>query len=335
MTNKDLTKGLPPDENEEKQPEMLVNDYGSTLDPAVVVEEADRTVLLTNDETMIIEKEPRIDIVPANRPRKIYSGMWGPTEIATVGIAGLAVLLTILVYVFLVIPSDRELAADRAERDRLERELASANSKYGNITSTETQVSKLIESVNDFELNNLPVAAVGKNTLYQRINSLIASYGLVNTSGPDYVPLETADQNAGQEERGRGKFRSIFPGVYITMTLDGSYQDLRRFIADIERSSDFLIISAIELEPADSENPQGKPQTARSDQQSPAGPQPAGPNGLDVVNNPGRFVVPRQTQAPAQPRGKTHGETVSLRLEMAGYFRRPNFVPMATSRTDQ
>jgi hypothetical protein len=26
--------------------------------------------------------------------------------------------------------------------------------------------------------------------------------------------------------------------------------------------------------------------------------------------------------------GKTHGETVSLRLEMAAYFRRPNFVPL-------
>ena len=32
-------------------PEISVNQYGRTKDPAVVVEEADRTVLLTPDET--------------------------------------------------------------------------------------------------------------------------------------------------------------------------------------------------------------------------------------------------------------------------------------------
>jgi len=56
---------------------------------------------------------------------------------------------------------------------------------------------------------------------------LIRGYGLVNTSGPDYAPLEIVDQNATQEtdeERGRAKFRSLFPGVYVTVTLEGSYK---------------------------------------------------------------------------------------------------------------
>jgi hypothetical protein len=30
---------------------------------------------------------------------------------------------------------------------------------------------------------------------------------------------------------------------------------------------------------------------------------------------------------PAVPKGKTHGEIVSLHLEMAAYFRRSNFEP--------
>ena len=78
------------EENLKTQPEMIVNDYGATRDDAVVIEEADRTVLLTEDETIIIEKPLPVNVVPKNRPRKIYAGMWGQVEIATVGVALLA-----------------------------------------------------------------------------------------------------------------------------------------------------------------------------------------------------------------------------------------------------
>jgi hypothetical protein len=44
---------------EEKESEILVNEYGETRDPAVVVDEPNRTVLLTQDETIVIDKEPR------------------------------------------------------------------------------------------------------------------------------------------------------------------------------------------------------------------------------------------------------------------------------------
>ena len=242
-----------------EQPDIHVNEYGSTKDPAVVVEEANRTVLLTNDETIVFEKQPQIEMVPANRPRKVYAGMWGRAEIGAVAIASLAVLGAVLLYLLAVAPSNRGVEHNRQESDRLQADLTSSRNKYGNITSTESQVSKLLVSVNDFELNRLPIAAVGKNALYQKINGLITAYGLINTTGPDYVPLDAMDQNARaqtEDERGRAKFRSLFPGVYVTMTLDGPYQNLRRFINDIERGNDFIVISSIELEPADSEGHQ-------------------------------------------------------------------------------
>ncbi len=332
MSEKDINQP-PPDGTEEDQPEILVNEYEATRDSAVVVEEADRTVLLTKDETIVLEKEPRINIAPKNRPRKVYGGMWGNAEIAAVGLAMLAVLTVVLLYVFLVVPSNRELEANRAKRDRLEQELMSVKSKYGNITSTETQVAKLLSSVNDFEVNYLPVAVTGRNALYQRINGLIYAYGLVNTTGPDYSPLETADQaNANQtdEERGRAKFRSLFPGVYVTMTVEGSYQNLRRFIKEVETGREFVVISAVELEPSD--NQQQRESSPGQQVNSGGVPMQAGPN----VSNPAGGPYPQTQQAgPTTPRGKTHGETVSLRLEMAAYFRRPNFVPMEADPVTQ
>jgi hypothetical protein len=239
-----------------EEPQIVVNDYGTTKDSTVVVEEETRTVLLTDDETIIFEKEPRIDIVPKNRPRKVYAGMWGPTEIATVGLGMLAILMTILLFVFLVLPAKKELEANKLERDRIETELTSAKRKYGDITDTETQVARLLGSVNDFETRFLRNPLLDKTSLYQRLNGLISAYGLVNTTGPDYAPLEISDDGKGQEtesERGRAKLQSLFPGVYVTTTVEGSYQNLRRFIREIETSEQFVVISAIELEPAENE----------------------------------------------------------------------------------
>jgi len=318
------------------EPEILVNDYGSTRDPAVVVDEPDRTVLLTQDETVVIDKGPTYTLSPKDRPRKVYMGMWGQAEIATVGLAGLAVIAVILIYLFLVVPSQRVLEGSRAERDRLEKELISARSKYGNITNTETQVAKLISSVDDFEARFLPIESSGKTALYQRLNGLIAAYGLVNTSGPEFSPLETAEQSKeGQSdtEHGRSRFQSLFPGVYVTVTLEGSYQNLRRFIREVETSNEFVVVSSVELEPSDTEQKHDTQANLPAQQASsaPAAKPPANPGGFPAfpgAGNPTAGFPQPVAQQRSGPKGKTHGETVSLRIEMAAYFRRPNAVPL-------
>jgi hypothetical protein len=309
---------------EDKQPEILVNEYGETRDPAVVVDEPTRTVLLTEEESIIIDKEPRIDVVPANRPRKVYGGMWGQPELVTVGLAMLAVLTVVFIYLFFVIPANRELEQNRAERDRLEAELISHQQKYGGIENTQTHVATLMSSVDDFEANYLPVAVNGRTSLYQRINGLIASHGLVNTTGPDYIPLETLDQGDGvetEQERGRSKHRSLFPGMYVTMTVEGSYFNLRRFIREIETGNDFVVVSSVELEPSDA---QQRPDQAAQNQNTQAGgnPQPGFQGGTQQP-----IPFGGSAQQTERSKGKMHGEVVSLRLEMAAYFRRMNVAP--------
>jgi hypothetical protein len=292
------------------EPQIEVNDYGTTKDSAVVVNEPKRTVLLTETETVVIDKPSPIEITPANRPRKVYKGMWGPTEIAAAGVSLLTILGIVALYLFFVVPSNRDLEQVKADRDRLERERTAAQSKYGGIRSTEEHVAKLLTSVDDFESNHLPLAANGRTALYQRINSLIVGYGLLNTNGPDFAPLETlADINAQGEsdETGRARFQSLFPGVYVTMTVEGSYQNIRRFLREIETGNEFVLISSVELEPSDT-------RTDRENSNEQAG-QPT---------DPSRFPQPQQQVQPRRPQGRTIGEVVSLRLEMAAYFRRQN-----------
>lgn len=283
---------------------------------------------------VVVVSEPLVLVNPPNRPRKVYAGMWGPLEIGAVAVSGMVCILAAVIYFFWVIPANNELARNRSEADRLEAELISARAKYGEITDTETQVARIVSSIDDFESRFLPVTTTGQSALYQRINGLIRGYGLVNTTGPDYTPLEAAIQNTtevSEDQKGREKFRSLYPGVYVTTTLEGSYQNLRRFIREIETGREFIIVSAVELAPSESERDESQgeqrpnvvrvpPTVVQPNASSRAFPQP----GMTTT------APPIADTSRPRPRGKTHGEIVSLRIEMAAYFRRPNI-----NRTEQ
>jgi len=324
---------------EETKPEILRNEIGKVIDPTVVVDEADRTVLLTDNETIVIEKEPHLDLPPVNRPRKVYKGMWGPVEIGVLGAGMLAVLGVILLYIFFVIPSNRELESKRARVGALEAELASAREKWGNITNVQERVGNLISSVNTFESIYLPIPTTGRTALYQRLNGLIAAHGLVNSAGPDYSPLEILDkskQNEEGEQSGKSKFRSFFPGVYVTMTVEGPYANVRRFIQDIEIGSEFIVVSAVEIEPSDAEEKQGQTNPGAAGVDGvPTGSAPS--TGFSSGSNRMQPNQPMVTQPnlPSSARGKTHGSLVSLKMEMAAYFRRPNLETLENGTTPQ
>ncbi|MBK8466107.1 MAG: DUF241 domain-containing protein [Chloracidobacterium sp.] len=278
--------------------------------------------------------------IPPNRPRKVYDGMWGPLEIGAVTAGVLAMLMAFVLYFFWVVPSNRELARNKSEADRLDAELISAKSKYGDIQDTQTQVDKLVGSVDDFETRFLPMQTNGQAALYQRLNGLIRAYGLENTTGPDYAPLEGVDVDQAKqtdEEKGRTKFRSLYPGVYVTTTVEGSYQNLRRFIREIETGREFVVISSVELAPSDSETKkEGEPnaQPAQADVNPTVGVQNAKGGFAQPAVNPNARTAPQQDQR-SSPKGKTRGEVVALRIEMAAYFRRPGFVPMPSTPAEQ
>lgn len=341
MNEKDLQNASAAANGPNTEPSVAPGELGRTLDSTIIVEDNGRSAGSINGDSNTGETGP-VNVIHKTRARKVYGGMWGPVELAAASGSFLAILLVILAYFFLVLPSAREIEHQRAERDRLEKELASARSKYGAITNTEAYVASLVSSVGDFESLYLPVAETGRTALYQRINGLIASYGLVNTTGPDYSPLEVADQEEqkqGEEERGKAKFRSSFPGVYVTMTVEGTYQNLRRFIQALEAGNEFVIISTVELEPSETEqkNTQNSGQTENPMPVEEFPMENPRPSGFPPARGfPAPAPAPmQQTVTPVAPKGKTHGATVRLRLEMAAYFRRPNGTPAGTAPAAQ
>ena len=50
------------------------------------------------------------------------------------------------------------------------------------------------------------------------------------------------------------KWQSFYPGIAVMVTVEGQYQDVRRFIRDVERSRQFVVINEVELQRATQNN---------------------------------------------------------------------------------
>lgn len=191
----------------------------------------------------------RLDRLKKSRQRKTL----GVPEIA--GLAGSAflLLLALLSYFYFLSPSYRELDSLQRERSRLQTQLRNAQEGYQHNADTKTTVATINSSLESFENGHLAASGTGRMALYTELNQLIKRNGLRNTAGPTYSMLAPlgpkGQQSTGSTERqGNAKWQSAFPGIGVTVTVEGGYQNLRHFLRDIETSRQFLIINAVELE---------------------------------------------------------------------------------------
>lgn len=218
-----------------------------------------------------------------------------------IGLAGAALLaiLTIFAYVYFYLPAQSRLTSTQLERDRLQALQRTSQTNFDETESVRERVDKINASMQDFESNWLSGASSGRMSLYSTLNSLIKSNGLRNTAGPSFSPLDPLGSKAqvqpttSAEKQSNAKWQTIYPGVAVSVTVEGPYQRVRHFVRDIENSRQFLIINAVELE--------GVTQSGVA---------------ADVISG----ELPRGSAAPVAGGRST---LVSLRLDMATYFQRP------------
>ena len=184
------------------------------------------------------------------------SRMLGVPEILALA-GSLVILLTVLLaYFYFLVPSRSHLQSLQLERSRLQNQLRSSNELVREGQDTQATVDKITESLTDFEDNRLPNRSQGRMSLYDELNTLIRNNGLRNTSGPSYTSLESIDSKkpASVTKSASAKWQSVYPGIGVSVTVEGSYQNLRRFIRGLEASKQFIIINAVELERATETN---------------------------------------------------------------------------------
>ncbi len=212
------------------------------------------------------------------------SPIFGVAEI--IGLAGslLILVLVVVAYLYFLVPARSRRATLELERARLQSQLRNSQDVLMRGQSTEATVHTITQSLDAFETTGLVEANRGRMGLYDSLNSLIRKNGLRNTSGPAYMPLEPMGSKTTPGSRAANtKWQSIYPGIAISVTVEGPYQNLRHFVRDIETNKQFVIINTVELERATESN------SATTSDTGAAG---------------------------------SHSALVSLRLEMTTYFQR-------------
>lgn len=176
--------------------------------------------------------------------------MLGPAEM--IGLAGslLILLLVVVSYLYFLLPANSRLSARQSERALLQARLRDSQDVFLKDQSTQASVQKITQSLDNFEGNKLANADRGRMNLYDSLNLLIRNNGLRNTSGPTYVPLEAAGAktSSGGSKTGNTKWQSVYPGIAISLTVEGQYPNLRRFVQELEANKQFVIINSVELE---------------------------------------------------------------------------------------
>src|SRR5437870_11494200 len=255
----------------------------------------------------------RFDQIKRSRQLSII----GAPELIGLGCAIFLALVTVFLYLYLLVPARSRVHSLELDRDRLQGQLRAAETNYTENTTTKETVDRITASLEDFENNWLVGPSSGRMSLYADLNDLIRSNGLRNTAGPSYTTLAPigmktpAEVLASADKQSTAKWQSVYPGIAVSVTVEGPYQNVRHFVHDIETSRQFLVINAVELETVTETSTMAAP-TLEETRPPVRGARP--PAGV----SPGRSGA--VTSPPPAP--GTRGALVSLRLEMATYIRR-------------
>jgi hypothetical protein len=86
-----------------------------------------------------------------------------------------------------------------------------------------------------------------------------------NNVFPSEISFDSIEQKVleGEQAGVRGA-KSLYPGLDMSFTVEGSYADVRRFLVSLERSRAFVIINALELKSVEQPPTAGRPRVAVS-----------------------------------------------------------------------
>lgn len=213
------------------------------------------------------------------------SRMFGPAEIVAVGVSCLILLLVLISYIYFLVPARSQRASLESDRKRLQENLVKLKEIVKTDQNTKQTVDKITASLSDFENISLMRVDEGRMDLYGELNRLIVKNNLRNTAGPSYTPLEPVGGKVTPGTSVSTKWQSVYPGIGVLVTVEGSYQNLRQFIQEIEKTRQYVIINQIELQRAENSS------QLNAEQAAAAG-------------------------------SGTRGSIVSLQLNMSMYFRR-------------
>ena len=180
--------------------------------------------------------------------------MFGVAEVVALAGSCFILALVLFSYLYFLVPARSRVASLNADRKQLETNLKTLDVVFNKEQGTQQTVDRVAASLADFESKHLLRQEQGRMQLYEELNQLIIKNNVRNTSGPTYTALDPTDVKSGSGKSVITKWQSFYPGINVMVTVEGQYQDVRRFIHDVERSKQFVVINQVELQRAQQDN---------------------------------------------------------------------------------
>ena len=180
--------------------------------------------------------------------------MFGIAEVVALAGSCFVLALVLFSYIYFLVPARSRIASLNTDRKQVETNIKTLEGLVSKEKGTQQTVDSVVASLNDFETKHLLRQDRGRMQLYEELNQLIVKNNVRNTSGPTYTTLDTTDEKAASGKSVVTKWQSFYPGIQVMVTVEGQYQDVRRFIHDVERSKQFVVINQVELQRAQQDN---------------------------------------------------------------------------------
>lgn len=241
-------------------------------------------------EVQIEPRKPDYSLRVSEFLRSRRGKMFGIAEVVALAGSCFVLALVLMSYLYFLVPARSRLASLNADLKQTQANLQTLGGVFQKDQTTQQTVDLAAASLNKFETEHLMRVDQGRMDLFEELNQLILKNNVRNTSGPTYTPLEPAGTKSNSGKTVVTKWQSFYPGIAVMVTVEGEYQNVRRFIRDVERSKQFVVINEVELQRA-------------SQNSSPVSAEEGGPGAAGAGSG-------------------TRGSLVTLQLNMATYFQR-------------
>jgi Tfp pilus assembly protein PilO len=158
---------------------------------------------------------------------------------------------------FLIYVPERSRRADlENERQRLQTQIRSAGENREHDRSTADSVSRILQSLTSFETDALEPREASIRDLIQELNDKSKRAGLARAQF-SFIYQDDTQAGATQQSQQRAagnlagsarRRQNVFPATDISLSVEGNYANLRRFLRDVETSRRFLVINGVQLE---------------------------------------------------------------------------------------
>jgi Tfp pilus assembly protein PilO len=180
----------------------------------------------------------------------------GVPEMIALAAACALLALAFAAYFRMLVPERSRLASLERERQQLQGQIRSAGESRAHDRSTGETVSRILQSLARFESDSLDARGSGDKQLIEELNQKIARSGLARAQFTFIYQDDTqAGANQSGQQRAAGNLsgsarrrQTVFPSTDISLSIEGNYANLRRFIRDVESSRRFVVINGVQLE---------------------------------------------------------------------------------------